>query len=53
MGIRSLGGIALGNRICVTMFIVVKRRHDVDYINVKMSYNVKVLKYWKVKSVKA
>jgi len=35
------------------MFIVVKIRHDEDYLNVKMSYNVKVLKYWKVKSVKA
>jgi hypothetical protein len=48
-----MGGIALGNRICVTVFIVVKRYQDEDCINVKTCYNVKVLKYWKVKSVKA
>ena len=53
VGIRSMGGITLGNRICVTMFIVVKRHQDEDCINVKMRYDVNVLKYWKVTSVKA
>jgi hypothetical protein len=38
-----MGGIALGNRIVVTMFIIFKRRQVGDYINVKINYNVNPL----------